>query len=64
MTYADLKLTNLFGGQVVAITALVDTGATFLFVPESVAVQLGFDVSERLPPWLQRVLPTALPVRR
>jgi len=45
-TYADLQLTNLFGKQQVQVRALVDTGATFMCVPEDVALQLGFDLSE------------------
>ncbi|MDR0480471.1 MAG: retroviral-like aspartic protease family protein [Gallionellaceae bacterium] len=45
-TYAELKLTNLFSKQSVTVNALVDTGATFMCVTESEAVQLGFDISE------------------
>lgn len=45
-TYAELKLTNLFNQQSVSAHALVDTGATFMCVPESLALQLGFDVTE------------------
>jgi hypothetical protein len=30
MGYATLKLTNLFGHQSVEVSALVDTGATFM----------------------------------
>jgi len=46
LTYATLKLTNLFTKQTVEITALVDTGATFMCVTETIALQLGFDISE------------------
>jgi clan AA aspartic protease len=46
LTYASLKLTNLFSRQIVNIDALVDTGATFLCVTEEIALQLGFDISE------------------
>ena len=45
-TYAALRLTNLFNHQQVLITALVDTGATFMCVTEQIAVQLGFDIDE------------------
>ncbi len=45
-TYAELKLTNLFSKQNVTVRALVDTGATFMCVPEGIALQLGFDTSE------------------
>lgn len=46
LTYATLKLTNLFSRQSVEVNALVDTGATFMCVPEEIALQLGFDISE------------------
>jgi clan AA aspartic protease len=46
LTYADLKLTNLFNQKNVTVRALVDTGAMHLCVPEAVAIQLGFDISE------------------
>jgi clan AA aspartic protease len=46
LTYAPLKLTNLFSRQSVAVNALVDIGATFMCVSEEMALQLGFDISE------------------
>ena len=46
LTYADLKLTNLFTKQSIAARALVDSGATFMCVTEEMALQLGFDTSE------------------
>jgi len=46
LTYAALKLTNLFSRQSVEVNALVDTGATFMCVPEEIALQLGFDINE------------------
>jgi clan AA aspartic protease len=46
LTYAKLKLTNLFGKQSMEINALVDTGATFMCVTEEIALQLGFDTTE------------------
>lgn len=46
LTYADLKLTNLFNGASVDIHALVDSGAHFMCITEAVAVQLGFDITE------------------
>jgi predicted aspartyl protease len=46
LTYARLKLTNLFNRQIVEINALVDTGATFMCVTEEIALQLGFDITE------------------
>lgn len=46
LTYAALRLTNLFNHQQVQVNALVDTGATFMCVTEEIALQLGFDVEE------------------
>ena len=46
LTYATLKLTNLFSHQSVEVDALVDTGATFMCVSEEIALQLGFDITE------------------
>ncbi len=46
LTYAKLKLTNLFNHQQIEINSLVDTGATFMCVTEEIALQLGFDTSE------------------
>ncbi len=46
LTYAKLKLTNLFNNQQVEINSLVDTGATFMCVTEEIALQLGFDTTE------------------
>ncbi|OAI09851.1 clan AA aspartic protease [Methylomonas methanica] len=46
LTYAALKLTNLFNRKQVEINALVDTGATFMCVTEEIALQLGFDITE------------------
>lgn len=42
LTYAALRLTNLFNHRQVEITALVE----FMCVTEEIAVQLGFDVDE------------------
>ena len=46
LTYAQLKLTNLFTKQTVEFRALVDTGATSMRVTEEIAHQLGFDTTE------------------
>jgi len=46
LTYANLKLTNLFTKQSIEVRAMVDPGATFMCVTEEVAHQLGFDVTE------------------
>jgi clan AA aspartic protease len=45
LTYANLTLTNRLTGKAMDIRALVDTGATFMCVPEHVAIQLGFDLT-------------------
>ena len=46
LTYAKIKLTNLFNHQQVEVNSLVDTGATFMCVTEEIALQLGFDTTE------------------
>jgi clan AA aspartic protease len=46
LVYASIKLTNLFSRQNVQVSALVDTGATFMCVTEEIALQLGFDITE------------------
>ena len=46
LIYAKLRLTNLFRGNSVEIDALADTDATFLCVPDGIAAQLGFDITE------------------
>lgn len=44
--HADLTLTNLFSRQTARVRALVDTGATHMFVTEEIARALGFDSEE------------------
>lgn len=46
LTYASLKITNLFSKAAVEVSALVDTGATFMCITEEMALQLGFDTTE------------------
>jgi clan AA aspartic protease len=46
LTYADLKLENLFNKRVLQVSALVDSGSVFLTIPEHIATQLGFDTGE------------------
>lgn len=46
LTYTELRLTNVLNKQSVNVRALVDSGATFMCVPEEVARQLGFDTQE------------------
>jgi clan AA aspartic protease len=68
LTYAPLKLTNLFNRKTVEINALVDTGATFMCVTEEIALQLGFDLEEvsqqvvTLADGHQRVVPKVAPI--
>jgi predicted aspartyl protease len=48
----ELVLTNLLTGARVTVSdALVDSGATFLYMPKGLALQLGFD-PDRAPPGL------------
>lgn len=46
LIYADIRLENPFSRRMIEARALVDSGAVFLIVPEHLAVQLGFDLSE------------------
>ena len=46
LTYANLKITNLYNKADIQIKASVDTGATFMCVTEQDAIQLGFDITE------------------
>lgn len=46
LAYADVVLENLFTRREISVRALVDSGAVFFTVPEHVAVQLGFDITE------------------
>jgi clan AA aspartic protease len=46
LTHARLKLTNTLTGASVEVQALVDSGATPLCIPEAIARQLGFDITE------------------
>ena len=46
LTYADIQVENLFSKRMLEIKALVDTGAVFFAVPDHLAVQLGFDLTE------------------
>jgi clan AA aspartic protease len=46
LTYVEIEVENLFAKRQLAVKALVDSGAVFLSVPEHVAVQLGFDLTE------------------
>lgn len=46
LTYADVKLSNEWRKLSVEVRALVDTGALFLCIPDLIAVQLGYDLTE------------------
>ena len=46
LTYADIEVENSFKRRAMPLRALVDSGAVFMSVPEHVALQLGFDLSE------------------
>ena len=46
ITHADIQVENLFTRRSLDARALVDSGAVFLTIPEHMAVQLGFDLSE------------------
>lgn len=46
LTYADIEVENLFTRRVFKTKSLVDSGAVFFTIPEHIAVQLGFDLTE------------------
>ena len=46
LVHADVGLTNYYAGRSIAVRALVDTGATELFVTSQIAQDLGFDLEE------------------
>jgi clan AA aspartic protease len=46
LAYATIDIENLFTQRALAVTALVDSGAIFLSIPQQVALQLGFDIHE------------------
>lgn len=46
LTYADIELENVWQKRRFPVHALVDSGAVFMIVPEHMALQLGFDLTE------------------
>lgn len=46
LTYADIEVENLFTHRALKMQSLVDSGAVFFAIPEHLAVQLGFDLTE------------------
>jgi clan AA aspartic protease len=46
LTYADIELENVWDKRRFPAHALVDSGAVFMIVPEHMALQLGFDLTE------------------
>ncbi len=46
ITYANVGIENPFQKRRLDVKALVDSGSVFLTVPEHLAVQLGFDITE------------------
>ena len=46
LTYAELEMINPFRKLSLIVKALVDTGAVFVSMPEHLAIQLGFDLTE------------------
>jgi len=46
LVHADIALTNYYAGKSIAVRALIDTGATELFVSPDIARALGFDLEE------------------
>lgn len=46
LIYADIEVENIFTRRVFKTKSLVDSGAVFFTIPEHIAVQLGFDLTE------------------
>lgn len=46
LTYASIRVENPFNHRGFDTSALVDSGAVFLTIPEHMALQLGFDLAE------------------
>ena len=46
LTYANIEVENLFSKRTLEARALVDSGAVFMILPQHMAVQLGFDLTE------------------
>lgn len=46
LTYADIELESIWDKRRIPARALVDSGAVFMIIPEHVALQLGFDLTE------------------
>ena len=46
ITYAGIKVENIFNKRRMNIRALVDSGSVFMTVPEHIALQLGYDLEE------------------
>ncbi|HEX5337495.1 MAG TPA: hypothetical protein VFW53_03575 [Gallionella sp.] len=46
LTYADIEVENLFTHRALKTKSLVNSGAVFLTIPEHIAVQLGYDLTE------------------
>jgi len=46
ITYAEIEVENPFQKRRMQIRGLVDSGSVFFTVPQHIAVQLGFDVTE------------------
>ena len=46
LPYADIRVENLFSKRTIEARALVDSGAVFMILPQHLAVQLGFDLTE------------------
>ncbi|MBI5660470.1 MAG: clan AA aspartic protease [Nitrosomonadales bacterium] len=46
LAYADIEMENLFTRRVFKNRSPVDSGAVFFTIPDHIAVQLGFDLTE------------------
>jgi clan AA aspartic protease len=46
LIHVDIELENVWGKHRLSAQTLVDSGATFMIVPEHMAIQLGYDLTE------------------
>ena len=46
ITYANIEVESFFPRRSMPMKALVDSGSVFFTVPEHIAIQLGFDITE------------------
>jgi predicted aspartyl protease len=46
ITYANIEVSNPFLKRTLPVKTLVDSGSVFMTIPEHIALQFGFDITE------------------